>query len=172
MSKMQRFVRALMNNGIKNYMDYTLLRADEEGYLFIQENKTKREFRLNVEGVEPIAELNYVPLGNSPRKPEKQEILSKVENTVPLIEEEDELEEDLMKNQVSEKERLAQEVEQVRKAQEEELRKLIEKPSSETENKDKKENQTKHPRGWHFRKEYIDEDGNVYHFGKLQSTKK
>lgn len=49
MNKMQRFIRSLINNGINDVTNYSLLSADKEGILTIINNITGKKYKIHVE---------------------------------------------------------------------------------------------------------------------------
>ena len=159
---MQRFIRALINNGFSNYENYDLLRSDPDGYIHIQERTTKREFKLHVECSTPVMELKYEPAKDMLFDPNKKPIIVNLEEKnkqEQVVDNSMEKTFSDMEKTLSNKEILKQEVERLKKAQEEELLKAINKSKVQ---EDVDNNSVYRPRGWRLMNTFVDPDGTVY----------
>ena len=158
MNKMQRFIRALINNGFMEWENYELLRMDPDGFLYIQERNSKREFKIHVEGTVPILELKYEQAKDINFDPNRKPIIVNLEQRIK--EAESKVEKASTEKTLSEKEVLQQEVERLKQLQEEELQKALNKTSTEVE---ENVNEIKgRPRGWRLMNQFVDQDGTVY----------
>jgi hypothetical protein len=161
MSKMQRFIRALINNGFSQWENYDLLRADPDGYIYIQERTTKREFKLHVESSAPVMELKYEPAKDILFDPNKKPIIVNLEERIKQQSTNDNSMEETfsdMEKTLSNKEILKQEVERLKKAQEEELLKVM----NNSKVQEDVDNTISRPRGWRLMGTFVDPDGTVY----------
>jgi len=164
MSKMQRFIRALLNNGFSQWENYDLLRADPDGYLYIQERSTKREFKIHVECASPVLELKYEPAKDISFDPNNKPIIVNLEerNKQQNVENDDSMEKALsdMEKTLSDKEILQQEVEKLKQLQDEELKRALN--QTKINEIDSNEPVISRPRGWRLMNQFVDADGTVY----------
>jgi hypothetical protein len=194
MSKIQRLVRALVNNKITNPFDYILLRSDDAGYIYVQEIKTKKEYKVQVEGKEPMCELSYIPMNSSNNvqkqtiinndiKEKEQDLIKDIVKTVERKNNDFEHEKNKYekKETKTELERLQEEIDNLKLKQEEELEKFkkrnnIKENVNELENKISNEiSNNFYPdriKGWQLLPVFVDSDGNVYHKGIQQPALK